>query len=151
MRMTAGNSNAFEPTNINDMINVKSLDYNKAYPEFNYDKYIDRFKQSNFVGGKSSTASKRGSEKKKLTNKMNNLIKNMYLDYIKGKTSILKKMKTQKGMRGGATNDEADVFISTMKELKDVSHLNYKDPYQYNEMPTISRMPRSNFQSLGEN
>lgn len=134
-KMTAGNSKPFEPTNINDMTNVKSLDYNKPYTEFNYDKYISHYKQSNFVGG----------NKKKTGNKMNHLIKNMYIDYKKGKSSNMKKMRNSNQMRGGAADD---MFLSTMKEMKDLSHLDYQEPYQYREMSTISKMPRSNFQSL---
>ena len=150
-KMTAGNSKPFEPTNIDDMTNVKSLDFNKPYPEFNYDKYIDRFKQSNFVGG--------GSKKMNNFSKtVSNLIKNMYVDYKKGKASKMKYMKPKKSMKGGVRSvssmrggaGEDDMFLLNMKEMKDVSNLEYQEPYKYSEMNTISRMPRSNFQSLGK-
>lgn len=138
-KMTAGNSTTFEPTKIDDMTNVKSLDYDKPYSEFNYDKYLNHFKQSNFVGG---------GKMKKVSNNVNNLIKQLYIEYKNGSKSSmkLKKVKNTKPlkMRGG------EMFLATMKEMKDVSHLDYKEPYEYNKIPIVSSVPRSNFQALGK-
>lgn len=137
-KMTAGNSKTFEPTKMEDMTNVKSLDYDKPYAEFNYDKYLQHFKQSNFVGG---------GKMKKVSNNVNNMIKKLYIEYKKGVKSSIKKMKNIK-MNGGSQYDK--MFLTTMKEMKDVSHLDYEQPYEYSKIPTVSFMPRSNFQALGK-
>jgi hypothetical protein len=145
-KMTAGNSTTFEPTNIDDMTNVKSLDYDKPYSEFNYDKYLNHFKQSNFVGG---------GKMRKVSNNVNNMIKKLYIEYKNGLKSSMKKVKKGKKvksmkpmkMRGG--EGESEMFLATIKEMKDVSHLDYKEPYEYSKIPTVSSIPRSNFQALG--
>lgn len=140
-------SKPFAPTKITDMTNVSSLDYDKPYSDFNYDKYINNFKQSNFVGGTMS-----GKTSKVDINKM---IKNMFYNYKKDMKSDLKNIKTKtkmrknmKNMRGG--NGENEMFLATLKEMKDISHLEYKEPYEYSKIEPISHIPRSNFQALGK-
>lgn len=154
----SGSSTGFAPTNIKDMTNLSNLDYDRQYKEFNYDKYMNHFKQSNFIGGKkakSKSQPKAHAKSKKMTTnqvmqKMNKLIKTMYVDYKKDKKSKLKKIAKQTikmKMIGGNSSDVN--FITPLKDMKNVSELNYSEPYEYSNTTSITHMPRSNFQSLG--
>ena len=139
-KMTAGNSVMIGPTSIKDMTNLSNLNYDKPYTEFNYDRFTNDFKQSNFVGGK------RGKNKmntKLMNTKLNSHIKTMYDDYRGGTASKLNKLKSSKKMKGG------QVFPIDIKDMKNVSHLDYHQQFSYNDMFPISRMPRSNM-LLGE-
>ena len=143
-KMTAGNSAMFGPTSIKDMTNTSHLDYDKPYTEFNYDKYTNNFRQSNFVGGKNKTYN---NNSKKLNKKLNNDIKLLFCDYKDGAKSNIKQLNKKynktKIMKGGQQ------FIVPLKEMKDVSQLDYSEQFQYNEMKHIPRIPRSNM-LLGE-
>ena len=136
-RMTAGNSAVtIGTTSIKDMSNLSHLDYDKPYTEFNYDVYAKDFKQSNFVGGK--------QRKNKINMKLNNDIKLMYTDYKDGEKSKLSQLKkASKVMKGG------QVFPTDLKEMRDVSNLDYHRQFQYNDMKPVFRIPRSNM-LLGE-
>lgn len=138
-KMTAGNSVMIGPTSIKDMTNLSHLSYDKPYSEFNYDLYANDFKQSNFVGGK------RG--KTKMNTKLNSHIKTMYDDYRGGAKSKLNQLnqlkKSSRKMKGGQE------FPIELKDMKNVSNLDYQQQFSYNDILPVSRMPRSNM-TLGE-
>jgi hypothetical protein len=135
-KMIAGNSVMLGPTSIKDMSDVSNLNYDKPYTEFNYDVYAKDFKQSNFVGGKQG--------KNTINMKLSNDIKLLYTDYKGGAKSKLKQLnKTSKVMKGG------QMFLTELREMRDVSNLDYHQQFQYNEMRPVFRMPRSNM-LLGE-
>jgi len=110
---------------INEIQNLNHLDYSRAYQEFNYDKYINNIKQSNFAGG--CYKCKVGS------GKLSNLIGEKFEDFKKGKESFIKKYT------GG------DQFPVTLKDMQNISTLNYKTPFEYEEIKRLQSVPYSKF------
>lgn len=110
---------------INQIQNISNLNYSKPYQEFNYDKYVNNIKQSNFAGG---------CYKCKLgTSKLSSLISHSFTDYKKGKKSFIRKMT------GG------DQFPVSLQDMQNVSTLNYKSPFQYEDIKRIQTIPYSKF------
>lgn len=111
-----------------DMHEIQSLydlDYSKAYQEFNYDKHINNIKQSNFAGG---------CYKGKLgTHKLSHLLVEKFDDFKKGKCSFLKKYN------GGYQ------FPVTLKDMQNISDLNYQTPFEYQEIKRLQTVPYSKF------
>ena len=115
-----------EITNLNDLGNQQE------YQAFNYDKYINAIKTSNFAGGCG----------KKNCKKMNTMLKEMYVRYVSGKPSNIKS-KSKK--RGGSTLD--DQFNVPLTDMRNVGDLAYDKPWQYADVKRLSTIPISNFET----
>jgi len=115
---------------LSDIKNVGNLDYKQEYQAFNYDKYINAIKTSNFAGG---------CNNKKCV-KLNKTLKEMYTYYMNGKPSNIRKIKL-----GGSTSLD-DQFNISLLDTKNVSNLDYNKAWQYSDIKRLSTIPISNFE-----
>jgi hypothetical protein len=122
----------FGDIDMNNVVNTNNLDYTREYQSFNYDKYINAIKTSNFAGG---------CDKKKCK-KINDIIDKLYINYINKKPSTIKNIK--KNMIGGTTYD--DNFNIKFNDMKNVSNLEYSEPWEYADVRRLSTIPNSNFE-----
>lgn len=120
-RKTKGGASGM-PT-INQIQNISNLDYSKPYQEFNYDKYVNNIKQSNFAGG--CYRCKFGA------GKLSKFLNHSFEDYKKGKQSFIRKMT------GG------DPFPVSLQDMQNTSSLNYKTPFQYEDIKRLQSVPFS--------
>jgi len=115
-----------------DIGNINNLDYKRPYQDFDYSKYINEIKLSNFAHAGGSTKNKKQSQKSN-NKRINRVMKHMYMDYMHGKGSC---------MRGGALS-ELPISIS---DTYNVTNLNYKACYNPSRVRHISNVPYSSFQ-----
>ena len=106
-------------TTINEMSNLNDLHYSKPYQEFNYDKYMGSFRQSNFAGG--------GKNMKSLHKTM----ETMYKDYKTNNLSLI----------GGYR----EIFPIKIQEMQNIKDLNFKTPFEYTDIKRIQNVPNSKF------
>lgn len=107
----------------NQIQNISNLNYSKPYQEFNYDKYVNNIKQSNFAGG--CYRCKLGA------GKLSKLLNHSFEDYKKGKKSLIKKMT------GGQQ------FPVSLQDMQNISTLNYKTPFKYEDIKRLQTVPYS--------
>lgn len=110
--------------------NISDLNYKKQYTEFPYDNFNHLMYESNFVGG---------GKKKGI--KINMYLKNMYIIYLTGKPSPIKKNNRKKG-------GEYDLYEQNMnlsyKNISNIKNLEIK-PYELSPVQKLQTYPFSNF------
>ncbi len=116
---------------IQEISNVANLDYQKQYESFNYDKYINAIKTSNFAGG---------CNKKYCPNKFKKILQDLYIRYINGKPSNIRQ-----SMRGGMASLNQN-FNVPYEDMQNVAGLDYQNDWQYADIRRISHVPTSNFE-----
>jgi|LakMenE09Jun09ns_1017247.scaffolds.fasta_scaffold00112_9 hypothetical protein len=117
----------------NEINNVNNLQYNKPYQDFDYSKYINEIKLSNFAhaGGGAIKKNSRNTN----NNRISNVIKHMYSDYLKGKPSYMK--------GGGTTGMNLPISV---QDTYNLNNLNYNTCYNAPRVKYVSTVPYSSFQ-----
>ncbi len=109
----------------NEMMNTANLGNNKSYQAFDFNRYKNNVKISNFAGG----AAKK---------KMKNILKDTYVEYRKGNKSFIRKL------RGGAELDQLTVPLA---DTRNTSGLQIPKPYEYIRVQRLSSVPHSHLAS----
>lgn len=110
-------------TSYQDTMQIGNLGNTKEYQPFDYNRYKNCVQMSNFGGGRSK--------------KVENILKNTYIEYRRGKHSYIKKMK------GGA--DQLSIPVA---DTRNISNLNIPKAYEY---PYVSKLTFIHQSKLGRN
>lgn len=123
---------------MSDLVSIYNIGYDREYQNFDYDKYINVIKMSNFTGG--------GTLKKNpVSNQINLTIKNMYISYIFGNPSVIKlSKKINKKKKGGEGKD----FYVEIKDMKNIANLEYDKDYVGHFPKNESKTWLSNFEIM---
>lgn len=113
---------------LSDIRNTSELNYNREYQPFDYNKYINAIKTSNFAGG---------CNKKKCI-KLNKILKEMYIRYINNEPSNIRTTKL-----GGSIDDQFNIPLA---DTNKISGLDFNKPWQYQDIKRLSTIPLSNFE-----
>ena len=105
-----------------DMMNTANLGNDKPYESFDYGRYKNSVKVSNFAGGAA-----------RVKKQMKNLLKDTYVEYRKGNKSLIRKI------RGGY----ADVLTVPLADTNNISSLQIPKPYEYLAVNKLSSVPHS--------
>ena len=115
--------------------NINNLDYSRPYQDFDYSKYINEIKLSNFAHAGGSSKGKDNKQSQKSNNKrIHRVMKQMYMDYMHGKRSY---------MSGGDAVSDLPISV---KDTYNVTNLNYKACFNPPRVRHISTVPYSSFQ-----
>jgi len=125
-KKTFGGEDSSVLPSISDVSKIQGLDFNsKKFPEFNYDKYLDQVRLSNFTKG--------GGLKK--------VLKEAYSSYMQGGYSHIKALKMSQKKQKGGEND----FPVSDSQLRNVKDLQFGTPYEIPKLQRIPKAPYSNF------
>jgi hypothetical protein len=114
--------------------NINNLDYSRPYQDFDYSKYINEIKLSNFAHTSGGGGNKGKKQSQKSNNKrINRVMKHLYIDYMHGKGSYIS---------GGSVSD----LPISISDTYNVVNLNYKACFNPPRVRHISSVPYSSFQ-----
>jgi hypothetical protein len=111
-----------------DILNVKSLNYQQNYPDFDYNNYINEITLSNFVP-------QNGGKKLKKNKKISKILQQSYMHYMNGGSSKLKYY-----MQGGE-----ELFPIPLKDISITTNLQYNTCYNPAKPRHLSTVPYSSF------
>ena len=127
---------SYLPT-LSEVNNLNNLTLNKPYQNFDYSKYINEIKYSNFAHSGGAKTSKKKADK--TSKNIQKVSKQIYIDYMCNKCSHIKKMNKMKG--GVATLD----FPIKVSDTYNLTNLNYNTCFQNAKVKRLSTFPQSNF------